>query len=70
MSRPHKFKEQVSNVQYPTSKLILVTISNLVYDACTHIPEKIVNVDANIFDKVYDYYGNGPGKDYYGNDCK
>ena len=70
MSRPHKFKDQFSNAQYPTGKLILVTVCIPKYDVCTHIPEEIVNLDVEIFESHFDFYGNGPGKDYYGNNCK
>ena len=68
MSRPHKFKEQVSNTQYPIGKLLLVTICIPKYDVCTHIPEEIVEL--NRAAPPMDFYGNGQGKDYYGNKCK
>ncbi len=72
MSRLYSYKDQVDKVYYPTGKIILVLIRNTTYDAClpTMIPETIPDYEKGIIAPTYDCYGNGKGKDYYGNDCK
>ena len=68
MSDVYKQKEQYNIAQYPTCKLIFFCVCNDDYGAFLHIPEYVDDISEGIC--PYDDFGNGEGKDYYGNPCK